>query len=339
VFAVWVEPYLGYDMLRYSIRAGGIWSRPEIIFEGEEPGLAIGPDGTLHLAYACNLTGNYEIYYTYWMGGRWGPPETVSTTRGSSVQPSLIVKPDGTVIIVWTDTSEGDNRIYYGWRTGGIWSTFIIDGSIDGSAPALAVAAGGDLWAIWQAPEDSGDYDVYATRGDGINWSGMAFDISTSDGVNSIAPQAVGSAQWGAFVVWQEESGTSSDIYYADNLDGPYWSFPENISESTARSEQPVAALDQLGQLHVAWSEAQALSIRSRISPGSAWLPAESLTNGGDGFGEVAMVSDPTRHIHLAWSEPRGAADRDIYYRRGARLPDGTLWLALAGSHWTPSSR
>jgi hypothetical protein len=339
VFAVWVEPYLGYDMLYYSVRSGETWSTPTTIYGGEEPSLATGPDDTVHLAFACDIAGNYDIYYCYRTDSGWSPPENVSSTSGNSAQPSLIVKQDGTVITVWTDTSEGYNRIYYGWRIAGIWSTYVIDGSIDGSAPDLTIGAGGDLWVVWQAPEASGYYDVYATWGDGIDWPGVAFGISASDDVDSIAPQVVGSAQLGAFVVWQEDSGTESDIYCADNVDSIYWSLPRNISESAARSEQPAPALDQFGQLYVAWGEAQALSVRSRVSSGSAWLPAESLSNGDIGFGEVAMISDPTRHIHLAWSEPRGSADRDINYRRGLRLPDDTLWLALAGSDWTPSSR
>ncbi|MBN1402219.1 MAG: exo-alpha-sialidase [Anaerolineae bacterium] len=339
VFVVWVERYGGYDMLYYSIRSGETWSTPTSIYGGEEPSLAIGPDDAVHLAYACEFMGNYDIFYSCRTEDGWSPSVNISSTSGNSAQPSLIVKPGGTVVVVWTDTSEGDNRIYYAWRTGSMWNSYIIDGSIDGSAPDLGIGQDGELWAVWQAPESPQQHHVYAISGNGITWGEMAFDISERDDVDSIAPRVVGSTGVGAFIVWQEVGGDDSDIYYAENMDSPYWSPPENVSQTSTRSEQPAATLDQLGRLYIAWSEDQALSITCRDSADSPWLRVEKLTNGDNGFDEVAMVSDPTHHIHLAWSEPRGAAERDIYYRRGIRLSEARLWLALAGSNWSASGR
>jgi hypothetical protein len=108
----------------------------------------------VHLVYANEFAGQYDIFYTTWTGDGWATPENVSNTSGTSSQPALAVKPDGGLILVWTDTTEGYNRIYYGWKDNGVWNTYFVPASSGGSAPDVTVGKNIAVWVTWQVLEE-----------------------------------------------------------------------------------------------------------------------------------------------------------------------------------------
>ena len=330
VYAVWEERLSsGRSILRFSVGVNGIWSTPTDFFLGEEPDLAVGPDGQVHLVYANRFLGNYEIYHAVWTGSGWSAAENVSQTSGPSTQPAIAVKSDNSLFVVWTDSTEGFNRIYSAWRAGGVWNTYFVPHSSGGTAPDVTVGEGDRVWVTWQVLDDD-RYEVYATFGDGRNnWNPWgAMNLSTSRDTDSIRPQLAGIRDKGAFIVWQENIG-AGEVYYADNLEyGDYWSEPINLSQNTTRSEQPSIAVSTVGDVHVIWNEDSQLLHRYRISLSPTWSSSDAIDNAPNA-NEVTLAVAPNRSLHVLWSQPVAAENRDIYYCNGAWDWPNHLWLPL----------
>jgi hypothetical protein len=78
-----------------------------------DPSLAVGPDGTAHIAwydytdYGSSGSDSDIFYKKRTSSGAWSTTEVVSTeSTGSSTAPSLAVGPDGTAHIAWTDSTD-----------------------------------------------------------------------------------------------------------------------------------------------------------------------------------------------------------------------------------------
>ena len=70
---------------------GKTWSAPVRIASGEQPALAVTPDGRLHCLFTHKFIGNDEVYYTTLAGSQWSLPEPVSRTPGVSTNPAIAV--------------------------------------------------------------------------------------------------------------------------------------------------------------------------------------------------------------------------------------------------------
>ena len=324
VWQEWDERYRRW-MLYYSVRAGGNWSAPSPFFAGEQPDLAVGPDGRVHLVYANEMFGNYEIYYSTWLGDRWAASKNVSNTKeGVSSQPAIACDAGGLPVVVWSDTTGGQAYIYFAYQNNGAWQTYWVSSSYGGSAPDLALGKNGRLWLSWQAKE--GDYyDVFALFGDGRSWNREAVNVSDSASADSLAPRLAGDRSWGAFLVWQEVR-SSSAIYYADTLEGiDWWSEPANLSQLAGRPEQPSIAANAAGDVHVAWShvvtpaQGSQLLHRRRDPSTGQWLPFDEIAQepANPGLGEVELAAGPGREVHALWAKPLANGKRDIYHRQG----------------------
>ena len=319
VYAVWQElTPTGHWVLCSSIRTGNVWSMPVCFFAGEQPDLAIAPDGQVHLVYANEMFGNYEIYYTTWLSGHWVASKNVSNTKeGVSSQPAVTVGEDGKPVVVWTDTTGGQEYIYFARQNNGVWETYWVSSTYEGSAPDVALGKNGRLWLTWQTKE-GGYYDVFALFGDGQSWNREAVDVSVSENADSTAPRLAGDDSWGAFLVWQEDRGSSAAVYYADTLEGiDWWSVPVNISQVAGRSEQPSIAANAAGDVHVAWDQGSQLLHRHRDPSTQQWLPLHVIADDLADLGEIELAAGPGREIHALWSKPLASGKRDIYYRKG----------------------
>ena len=330
VYAVWTETYpSGSSMLCSSTRSDSAWTTPACFFVGEEPDLAIGADGRVHLVYSNEFDGKYDVFYTYLEGTAWALTKNLSQTSGTSSQPAIAIRGDGVPMVVWTDTTEGQSRIYYGWLANGVWNTYFVPSSGGGSAPDIAVGKDSRVWVSWQVLEPSDHYDVYVIWGDGTDWNVYSMNVSESDSVDSVAPRMVGNPLQGAFLVWQEEDETTSDVYYADNLaSAPYWDIPSGISGTVERSEQPDIARDAFGRAYAAWDEGDHLVLRAHEPLTGTWLPSVTLASGRSEISEVRLAGGDTLEVYALWSEPKELAKRNIYSRSGTLDPPHQLWLS-----------
>lgn len=337
VYAVWQEMTAsGRWMLHSSVRTGGAWSTPVRFYAGEQPDLAIGPDGRVCLVYANEMFDNYEVYYTTWLGDRWAASKNVSNTSGVSSEPAIAFAANGTPVIVWADTTGGEPRIYFARQTSGVWETYWVPCSSGGSAPDVARGKGGRFWATWQAKE-AGQYDVFALFGDGQSWYNQAMNVSEASTVDSLAPRLAGSSSQGAFLVWQEGEGNGAAVYYADTVEGiDWWSAPAKMSQGSERSEQPCIVANAVGDLHVAYlhmTSGQGTELlHRRWDPATQqWLAASVIASDSANrrVGEVELAIGSGRELHALWSRYVSTDSRDIYYRSGSLVWPYHLRLPL----------
>jgi hypothetical protein len=334
VYTVWEERLVsGHFVLYTSVYSGATWSVPEMGFIGEEPDLAVSPDGTVHLVYANEQGGRYDIFYTHWDEDGWEAPYNLSDTSGTSSQPAITAKEDGSLVAVWTDTTEGFKRIYHAWQQQGLWSTYLVTASSGGSAPDVAFVGEGRVWVVWQGLNENEvpKYDLYGIYGDGRSWIKYAMAISGSSHADSTSPRLAGVDGLGAFAVWQESAEEDSEIRYADTVEYvDYWTTSQCVSPDASRAERPALTADAAGDLHVAWEQGDNLWHRRRAIADGEWSPKAAISEGEAAVDEPVLVSGPGYALHVLWAEEESAGDRDIHHRDATLLLPYELSLPVA---------
>ncbi len=202
-------------------------------------------------------------------------PVEAATPRDEQLYPSLAVTAKGGVTVAWEDRREGHTRILYAYRDkdGGFAKPQALNEIQRGQAAALglgrgsgamrvALAAEGEngVAAVWSDKRDflSG-YDVYAAfsrdggRGFGKN---QQVQDSFGDNIAQWHPAIAANRSGRVAVAWDDDRDGSSDIWLAW-AEGEGWS--ENLAlpgaSGPGAQSDPVLALDEEGNLHVAWVE------------------------------------------------------------------------------------
>ena len=116
---VWQNNASGNLEILYAKKLkAGSWSMPVNLSNSSgdswDAAMAIGADGTLHVAWFDYTPGNWDIYYTMKPSGdTWSTPANISNNTGESRWPSLALDTVGTLHMVWADTSPGNWEILY----------------------------------------------------------------------------------------------------------------------------------------------------------------------------------------------------------------------------------
>jgi hypothetical protein len=250
------------------------------------PSLAVGPDGTVHIAwddstnYAGSGTDTDIFYKKYVPGSGWTTTEIISTeSTGDSGGPSLAVGIDGTVHIAWTDYtnyggSGADVDIFYkkfvpgsGWTTTEVVSSESWAWSAD---PSLTVGTDGVVHVAWRDKSEYGaigtDFDIFYKKyvpGSGWTTTEVVSTDSTDDSWSpcvGVGPNEV------VHFTWMDEddnyhwSGNDDDIFYRRRIesDSGLWPYSEIEVVSTeiyASSSDPCMYVSSDGAVHIAWND------------------------------------------------------------------------------------
>ncbi len=165
---------------------GQSWSEPAIIHSfpsqvlpGEPAALAIGPDGTFHVAWAegepyTPRTGPtppmpHWISYSHGTGTQWSDPEVIFgpvTVAGGFFATDLAVTADGTLVAAWGDVQLGTGaRVYATWGISGHWAEPVVLSPEDGDShlwAAVEVDGSGQVHVLWSS--EKGVYHVIGSR-------------------------------------------------------------------------------------------------------------------------------------------------------------------------------
>lgn len=184
--------------------------------------------------------------------------------------PALAATEQG-VLLAWEDRRHGHTVIYASRSADGqAWSAPLrVSGNPTGRAqgdlgrgtgamrPAVA-GFGARFAAAWLDKRDflSG-YDVYAALSEG---AGFAKDVKAQDSFGDAIAQwhvaAAGNRRGDLVAAWDDERDGTSDIWLTRWTAGGYsenFTFPE--VSGPARQSDPAIALDEAGNLHLAWVE------------------------------------------------------------------------------------
>jgi chitodextrinase len=124
------------NQLKYTIRAGGVWTTPLVVASGSNlmhPSMVTSLDGTLHLVWLANsLATHATIGYAHYAVGAWSAPETVSSgdsivlANGDDDQgPSVATDASNTPYVLYMDgtVSGADDYVRMRYRAGdGTWT-------------------------------------------------------------------------------------------------------------------------------------------------------------------------------------------------------------------------
>ncbi len=147
---------------------GGIdWTRPVLMYPGQNPAINFGADGDRHLVWQFPDTSvGWEVYYRNFEYRMM--PVNVSRTMGNSMHPDVWADHLGLAHVVWEDHSHDKPRIYY--RTcnvsGTVGDTFLVSVDTVGCCflPSIEMfPADSALVVLWQQV-DSGSYTPYSIR-------------------------------------------------------------------------------------------------------------------------------------------------------------------------------
>jgi len=123
-YFVWSQ-YPGYSkaeteiFYKRSSDGGAIWSTGQRLTRtsgwSESPSMAIDGDKTVHVVWADETPGNYEIYYAKGTAGGtiWSEAQRLTSTPGASGSPCIAIDSDDTIRVVWWDDTPGHPEIYY----------------------------------------------------------------------------------------------------------------------------------------------------------------------------------------------------------------------------------
>jgi len=135
-----------------------------------QPDMAAGGANTIYLVWTDMRNGHADLYGAASTNAWANVP--IVTSEGDQTNPDVATPPDGTVLhLVWMDDCAGNTDIYYASSNGlpnsPLAGVSIVDDTsgADQTAPAIACASDGKVFACWEDGRNVGvygnDIDVY----------------------------------------------------------------------------------------------------------------------------------------------------------------------------------
>ncbi|MCH7493985.1 hypothetical protein IIA16_04680 [bacterium] len=306
----WAAQGNGYSLPIHLARAGESWRIETLSTDGYTyggTGLAIGPNGTLHLAY-IGFESRDLMYAWKEVGEEWMTDQVDGDLRMAGY-PSAVISPSGGIHITYCDcrahlpsgewTSRADLK--HAWGSPGSWSQEVVDtGGITGQYATPLIATDGTLHIAFATAES---VSLKHAWGKGPN----AMEVETVE--------AGENGGWYATPV-QTSDGSLHFIYM----------------QRQVREPQHLAG--EPGELWHAW-ESDGLWQRQRINlptPANSWVAA--VVSGDDTI-HIAYGGFGGKTLRHAWGDERGWESEVVeeglegWYKSLAIGEDGVLHVAF----------
>ncbi len=276
LFATGGDIYFAYHPA-YSPNPVGVWQAPEKVSDAPEPGnyqpaLAVDAAGNAYAAWQDGRGASWDIYFAYRpAGGSWQANEKVSdeTHAEHQYEPDIATDGMGNAYAIWEDGYDNAADIYFAYRpAGGSWGTpqrvnDDLERVCNQEAPAIAVDAAGNAYAVWADYRKSADQCQYsgmsnvyfAYRPAGGSWNA---NLRVNDLDTGYGPEIAVDRQGNALAAWRDYQ----EVNYGISLDyrpaGGSWGADQPLTGIPAPYvfSDPVVALGESGRGHLAWLEA-----------------------------------------------------------------------------------
>ncbi len=300
-------------------------------------GLAVDPQGNIHIAYSGYDGNDHEIFYannvndSYVNGSwvpYWAPYDVTETNSRHESEPTIAIDQGGTVHILYSSYDAPGYGIYHIMRIPAGWSPSIkiSESSEYQSDVSAAVDSQGCVHAVWWGYDGSSrnDAEIFYSNNIGGSWS-QPLNVTENDWGDFKASIAIDS-QDAVHIVWQRESydqydGYNLDIYYASNADGS-WEITR-ILDTGHDYGNPLIGVDKAGNVHVACaSPGYYIGVRYISRMWNSWgtsVPIDDIFGtGGPLRGELGGLSltvDEDNDVHVVFS--MNATDYDGFPSTG----------------------
>ncbi|UCG69991.1 MAG: exo-alpha-sialidase [Thermoplasmata archaeon] len=324
----------------------------DINWSQEQPSIAVGPDGKVHVVWIDvreNLPG---IYYANSTDGghNFNPSVRVMDTTvqcgvGGSVMRHLIaVDKNNKIHVVWSDNRTGGNNyfIYYANSTNGGISfnpnVKVSDSVAPATEPSVAVNDNTNIYVVWT------DYRNISTKGSDIYFAkstdgGISFSPNkrVNDDLGNTEQLDVSIAVNNGIIgiVW-DDWRSGENIYFTNSTDeGENFSPNKKVNDDVPGSHWISSiAINKTGYIGVAWMDGR---------NGNSDIYFANSTDGGNTFSSNQRVNDDVGtenqytphiamddngHVYIVWQDFRSGTNWEIYLSRSNWEPPMTTPLS-----------
>ncbi len=279
--------------------------------------IAVDLDGRVHVVWADERDRNFEIYHKYRSGGTWSEDERLTTNAELSKRPVLTVDSLGRLHLVWNDSREGNKEIYHRIWTGS-WSAETRVTSSDGDSYASSIAADGFNIHLVYHEEIDGYLQIIYNNRNALMWAEPEQISFVQSGMSMVPTIAVG-PDGAVHVAWwdtrEDSTGSAAGkICYRKKIVS--WSNEEIISGPLADAMRPNIAIDDSGNVHVAWIDKResAEQIYYRRLTDEGWGPEIRLTTGNYTHYHPSLVCSEGKVHLIFWSNYPSLTNSGIFY-------------------------
>jgi PKD repeat protein len=204
------------------------------------PVIAVDTTNNVHIAWADNRDGNYEIYYTKLdnSGTTLVDDIRLTTDFADSYEPAIAVDSTNNVHITWYDNRDGNWGIYYtkldNSGTTLVDDTRLTTASADSRYPAIAVDYKNNVHITWMDYRD-GNWEIYYTKLDNSGTTLVDDTRLTTASVAAWGPAIAVDSTNNVHITWMDYRNWNWEIYYKNNCGGAP---PEN--------QLPTAIIDSI---------------------------------------------------------------------------------------------
>ncbi len=310
--------------------AGQGWSSPKSVATGISPVMVVDNLGYLHIFFANQFVGNYEIYEVSTLQGTdWSSPVNISHTSGFSAFPAAAVGANGALYVAWMDNSPGYWTIYMGTWKGTYWSSRPVPNA-RGQAPVLAATPDGTLYLAWQdrVPDadnpTGGPFDIFLSEHNGVAWS-LPVNISDRSSTESIGAHLTTTPNGLAHLTWVDDD---QEVRYCLGQ-GSHWTYPVTVASAATLARGPHILAERGVQIHIAWDEGD--MIRATTAPPGAvvWPKPLVITAPIGDLRDVSLSFGAANGIALSWVQTHQPRDVGIYQSLQASKFIDRAWLPI----------
>ncbi|HXV46811.1 MAG TPA: sialidase family protein, partial [Nitrososphaera sp.] len=264
-------------------------------------------------------------------GATWDAKKNLSSNAGTSFSPQVAVSgsPGSDVYVVWYDSTLGTNDIFFRHSSddGATWDAKKnISSNADSSVSPQIAVSGSDVYVVWY-DFTPGNNDIFFRHSsdDGATWDAKK-NLSSNAGT-SFSPQVAVSGSPGSdvYVVWQDTTPGSDDIFFRHSSDdGATWDAKKNLSSNAGASALPQVAVSG-SDVYVVWHDSTPgnldIFFRHSSDDGATWDAKKNLSSnaGTSFFPQIAVSGSPGSDVYVVWQDSTPGSS-DIFFRKGSEV-------------------
>ena len=222
--------------------------------------------------------------------------QPISPAGADARHPAIAITSGNTIHVVW----EQDGGLWHSFRQAGTWSQ-PVEIVAEGEDPTLAASPTGEFVYLAWSQVFGGDFEVFASRWDGSEWS-EGQNVSSNDG-GSATPALVIAPNGVVNLFWSDTSPGAATIYQAQSSDGLTW--PTALPVPDATGTNPTATFAPDGSLLLAWQYragfGEAFKIWTSRYNGD-WQAPTALTDGSQ-HALAPQLAANASSVALTWQD------------------------------------
>jgi len=311
--------YLSHVALAYWLPAKRLTWNPG---ESQSPAIAVDSNDHIHVVWADETPGNYEIYYKKSTdGGASWTVKRLSFNAGDSKYPAIAVDSNNHIHVVWEDKTPGNCDIYYKKSTNGgtSWTVKKLSyNSGDSNYPAIAIDSNNHIHVVW-ADKTPSNYEIYYKRSTngGTSWTVKRLTYNSG---SSYFPRIAINTFNHIHVVWMDYTPGNSEIYYKKSTNnGTSWT-TKKLTYNSGSSIFPDIAINSNNHIYVLWGDStpgtDQLYYKKSTNNGTSWTTNRLTYTYDNSSNHPSIAIDSNNHIHVVWEEGYVPLIYNLYYMK-----------------------